>query len=157
MLIFLAKAKEQPFVISIYRTETEGPKSLLILRNNTPTIAPYAPQMPSPSTILSGLGVLLLFHSAYSALQYRSILLSAVDIPEHLNPDRPPLDAIVEVIAAFGLCLLGQLLSESFQGVRATTSSAGTKKGGRKAMSSTSAPAYKTRDFDLYRTTRKRI
>ena len=112
--------------------------------------------MPSPSTVLSGLGVLLLFHSAYSALQYRSILLSAVDIPEHLNPDRPPLDAIVEVMVAFGLCLLGQLLSESFQGVRATTSSAGTK-GGRKAMSSTSAPAYKTRDFDLYRTTRKRI
>mmetsp|Transcript_2524 Transcript_2524/g.7409 ORF Transcript_2524/g.7409 Transcript_2524/m.7409 type:complete len:117 (+) Transcript_2524:130-480(+) len=116
--------------------------------------------MPSSPTVLSGLGVLLLFHSAFSALQYRSILLSAVDIPEHLNPDRPPPDATVEVVVAFAFCLLGQLLSESFQGVRATTSSAaaaGTKAGGRKAMSSTSAPAYKTRDFDLYQTTRKRI
>ena len=111
--------------------------------------------MPSASSLLSGLGVALVFHSAFSALQYRSILLSAVDIPDHLNPDRPPLDATVEVIAAFGLCLLGQLLSESFQGVRATTSSS--KGGGRKSMSATSAPAYKTRDFDLYQSTRKRI
>jgi hypothetical protein len=116
--------------------------------------------MPSVPSLLSGLGVALVFHSAFSALQYRSILLSAVDIPDHLNPDRPPLDATVEVFAAFGLCLLGQLLSESFQGVRATTSSskggaAGSR--GRKSMSATSAPAYKTRDFDLYQTTRKRI
>ena len=119
--------------------------------------------MPSASSLLSGLGVALVFHSAFSALQYRSILLSAVDYPDHLNPDRPPLDATVEVIVAFGLCLLGQLLSESFQGVRATTSSSNSKGGasagsrGRKSMSATSAPAYKTRDFDLFQTTRKRI
>jgi len=114
--------------------------------------------MPPLSSILSGLGLALLFHSAFSALQYRSILLSAMDIPEHLNPERPPLDAIVEVVVAFGFCLLGQLLSESFQGVRATTSSSSSAAGGgRKSMSATSAPAYKTRDFDLYQTTRKRI
>ena len=112
--------------------------------------------MPSLPSILSGFGVALLFHSAFSAQQYRSILLSAVDIPDHLNPDRPPLDAIVEVIVAFGFCLLGRLLTESFQGVRATTSSS-SRGGGRKSMSATSAPAYKTRDFDLYQTTRKRI
>lgn len=100
--------------------------------------------MLSVNTVLSGLGVLLLFHSAYSALQYRTILLEAADVPDGFTPDRPPIDAAVEALIAFALCLVGQLMSESLLGVRATTA-----KGGR---ASSVAPAYVTRDFDIYAT-----
>ena len=101
--------------------------------------------MISISTFLSAVGVILVLHSAYSALQYRTILLSARDIPDGLNPDRPPADAAFEVLFAFGLCLIGQLASETFLGVKTTTA-----KGGRTASSI--APAYKSRDFDIYAT-----
>lgn len=101
--------------------------------------------MLSISTILSGVGVFLILHSAYSALEYRTILLSARDIPDGLNPDRPPADAALEVLVAFGLCLVGQLASETFAGVKGTTA-----KGGR--VASSTAPAYRSRDFDIYAT-----
>mmetsp|Transcript_3286 Transcript_3286/g.7208 ORF Transcript_3286/g.7208 Transcript_3286/m.7208 type:complete len:112 (-) Transcript_3286:244-579(-) len=101
--------------------------------------------MLSISALLSGFGVFLVLHSAYSALQYRTILLSARDVPDGLNPDRPPADAVLEVLFAFGLCLVGQLSSETFLSVKTTTA-----RGGRTASSV--APAYKSRDFDIYAT-----
>ena len=98
--------------------------------------------MLSVSTLLSSLGALLVLHSAYSALHYRAILLSVADVPDHLSPDQPPADVVLEVLLGFSLCLVGQLAGNTFVGVRATTA-------GGKRVSQT-APAYRTRDFDIF-------
>ena len=55
------------------------------------------------------------------------------------------MDVVIEVFLGFMLCLAGQLLCGSFHEVRKSGSSSG--KGGEIV-----APAYRTRDFDLFNT-----
>mmetsp|Transcript_19306 Transcript_19306/g.27158 ORF Transcript_19306/g.27158 Transcript_19306/m.27158 type:complete len:113 (+) Transcript_19306:165-503(+) len=99
------------------------------------------------SRILSPLGAIILLHSAYSCLHYRSILSSStVDLPSDLYSSSPPQDVVVECIAGFVLCLLGQLSQAgSLQVIRGE---------GRIEMQ---APSFKTRDFDIFNTRAKVI
>ena len=94
--------------------------------------------MPSPSSILTGLGALCMVHAAYSCLHYRSILL---DLDLEGNFAIPPVDVYVEVGISFMVLLLGQLAGAgSFQSVEVFA------KGHRPLV----APVYRTRDFDIY-------
>mmetsp|Transcript_8119 Transcript_8119/g.13446 ORF Transcript_8119/g.13446 Transcript_8119/m.13446 type:complete len:108 (-) Transcript_8119:144-467(-) len=92
----------------------------------------------SSKSIITTIGVILVLHSAYSCLHYRSLAIVA-DIPDTSSP---PLDVVIEVILAFGLCLLGQLMCGSFHEVKV----------GKKQRVEIVAPAYRTRDFDLFNT-----
>ena len=130
--------------------------------------------MPSVSSILSFLGIVAVFHSAYSCLHYRNIL-NDLDLDEQMvaagvagggvdgsgsdggagsHPNNttlmiPPVDVIFEVLFGFCCLLLGELVSMgSLQSVVI---------GGTRSSSSSSskhkpliAPSYRTRDFDLY-------
>jgi hypothetical protein len=92
--------------------------------------------MPSAPTVL---GWVLMTHAAYSCLHYRGILLD-YDLQEAVSI--PPMDVYIEVGAAFVSLLIGELIgSGSLQSVEVL----GTQK--RRPLV---APAYKTRDFDIY-------
>lgn len=92
--------------------------------------------MPS---ILSIIGWVLIIHSAYSCLHFRGILLE-YDLQESVSI--PPMDVYIEVGAGFLLLLLSEIMgSGTFQGVDVL----GTEK--RRPLA---APAYVTRDFDIY-------
>uniref|UniRef100_A0A7R9W276 Membrane magnesium transporter n=1 Tax=Pseudictyota dubia TaxID=2749911 RepID=A0A7R9W276_9STRA len=93
----------------------------------------------SLQSILSTVGALLVMHSTYSCLHYRSILLSAGDVPPGFSTTKPPSDVVIEVLVGFALCLIGQLACGPFLEVRASTR-------GREVA----APPYRTRDFDIY-------
>ena len=99
------------------------------------------PSFSSKSSIVTTIGVTLILHSAYSCLHYRS-LAKVADIPDTSSP---PVDVVIEVILAFGLCLLGQLMCGTFHQVKVSS-----KDGKRKVE--IVAPAYRTRDFDLFTT-----
>jgi len=95
----------------------------------------------SSKSIITTIGVILILHSAYSCLHYRSLAIVA-DIPDTSSP---PLDVVIEVILAFGLCLLGQLMCGTFHQVKVSS-----KEGKRRVE--IVAPAYRSRDFDLFTT-----
>eukprot|EP00578_Thalassiosira_sp_NH16_P008625 CAMPEP_0181122896 /NCGR_PEP_ID=MMETSP1071-20121207/25571_1 /TAXON_ID=35127 /ORGANISM="Thalassiosira sp., Strain NH16" /LENGTH=84 /DNA_ID=CAMNT_0023207923 /DNA_START=369 /DNA_END=623 /DNA_ORIENTATION=+ len=62
----------------------------------------------------------------------------------------PPLDVVIEVFLGFALCLVGQLLCGPFHQVR---TSGGSLLGSiQKSRAEIIAPAYRTRDFDLFTT-----
>lgn len=90
--------------------------------------------MSLPS-IMTSLGAILVFHSAYVCLQYRSLLLE-LDLSE--THKLPPIDVYMELGVGFLLCLVGQLL---FVGNCIEVTGFGR---------SLKAPAYRTRDFDIY-------
>mmetsp|Transcript_37088 Transcript_37088/g.80083 ORF Transcript_37088/g.80083 Transcript_37088/m.80083 type:complete len:202 (+) Transcript_37088:22-627(+) len=145
-------------------------QSLSSLLSPTPTIAsplahPTAQHTLSPKTmtsltstpILTTIGVLLILHSTYSCLHYRSLAIAA-DLP---NTSSPPLDVVIEVILGFALCLIGQLLCGPFHEVRVVSSGGGGSLLGRsiqkKSRGEIIAPAYRTRDFDLFTTRAKAL
>jgi hypothetical protein len=100
---------------------------------------------------LTTIGTLLILHSTYSCLHYRSLAIAA-DRPDTSSP---PADVVVEVFLGFALCLAGQLMCGPFHRVRM---SAGKllggiqKKRGGSLRSEIIAPAYRTRDYDLFTT-----
>ena len=93
--------------------------------------------------IVTSLGALLVLHSTYSCLHYRSLALAA-DIQDASSP---PADVVVEVILGFVLCLIGQLMCGPFHQVRVTGRTPG--QGMRREIV---APSYRTRDFDRFTT-----
>ena len=102
----------------------------------------------SGNSMLTTIGVVLILHSTYSCLQYRSLAMAA-DLPD---TNSPPLDVIIEVFLGFALCLVGQLLCGPFHTVR---SGGGSLLGGIQKSNIRGeiiAPAYRTRDFDLFTT-----
>jgi hypothetical protein len=108
--------------------------------------------MPSASFILSTIGGVLMLHSAYSCMHYRS-LLQDMDLIQEGSQNQypiPPMDVYIEVAVAFGLILLGELISVGkLQPVDIFASQE------RKPLM---APAYRTRDFDIYNNrSRKRL
>lgn len=94
--------------------------------------------MPSLSSLLTGLGTLLMMHAAYSCLHYRNMLQ---DLDLEGSYAIPPMDVYVEVAISFLVLLLGQLSAiGSFQSVEVFA------KNHRPVV----APLYRTRDFDIY-------
>ncbi len=65
---------------------------------------------------ITPLGIIILLHSAYSCLHYRSILsASNFDDTElvdaNIDPSKPPKDVVIECMVGFFLCLVGQILA----------------------------------------------
>eukprot|EP00542_Grammatophora_oceanica_P012941 CAMPEP_0194026396 /NCGR_PEP_ID=MMETSP0009_2-20130614/719_1 /TAXON_ID=210454 /ORGANISM="Grammatophora oceanica, Strain CCMP 410" /LENGTH=103 /DNA_ID=CAMNT_0038665073 /DNA_START=309 /DNA_END=620 /DNA_ORIENTATION=- len=91
--------------------------------------------------LVTGLGVLLMVHSALSCLHYRSLVedLGVMDAAPSI-----PLDVQVEVLLGWIFCLMGRLLVMGQLRPIQTTSKA---KSFRLV-----APSYMTRDFDRYDT-----
>ncbi|KAG5179742.1 hypothetical protein JKP88DRAFT_215414 [Tribonema minus] len=57
-------------------------------------------------TIVAGLGLLVLLHAGYSAAHYRQFIVAAEGEAAPAE-DAPPLDAVVETIVGFLLCVAG--------------------------------------------------
>lgn len=91
----------------------------------------------SVGLLLNITGAALLLHSAYSCLHYRT-LVSELDVMEEVNI--PPLDVMLECVGGFFLLLITQLFFASGALVPVN----------KKKKQSLVAPAYKTRDFDIY-------
>jgi len=103
----------------------------------------------SPGSILTTIGTLLILHSTYSCLHYRSLAMAA-DLPLSITSS-PPLDVVMEVLVGFGMCLVGQLMMcGPFHEVRIASS----KNDGGKRREIV-PPAYRSRDFDLFTTRAK--
>uniref|UniRef100_A0A6U3VAD6 Uncharacterized protein n=1 Tax=Ditylum brightwellii TaxID=49249 RepID=A0A6U3VAD6_9STRA len=95
------------------------------------------------SSFFTTSGFLLLLHSAYSCLHYRS-LVASMDISattsSSISTASPPHDVVVEVFVSFALCLVGQCLAVGpFLPVQSN-------KKKRELM----APLHRSRDFDIY-------
>uniref|UniRef100_A0A7R9YCH6 Membrane magnesium transporter n=1 Tax=Pinguiococcus pyrenoidosus TaxID=172671 RepID=A0A7R9YCH6_9STRA len=58
---------------------------------------------------VTGLGMIVLMHAAYSAAQYIKLARASSSLTEGLMG--PPQDVVIEVGLSFGLCLIGTLLS----------------------------------------------
>jgi hypothetical protein len=101
----------------------------------------------SGNSTLTTIGIVLILHSTYSCLHYRSLAIAA-DLP---NTSSPPPDVIVEVLLGFASCLAGQLLCGPFHGVR-VYGGASMLGGGSSIKREIVAPAYRTRDYDLFNT-----
>lgn len=110
----------------------------------------------SGNSILTTVGCLLILHSAYSCLHYRSLALVA----DLNDTSSPPVDVIIEVILGFGTCLVGQLMCGPFHRVRVTggpllgglpkTKGSGDCQYRYHIHGEIVAPVYRTRDFDLF-------
>jgi hypothetical protein len=109
-----------------------------------PYTTSYKMTFLSARSIITTIGVILILHSTYSCLHYRSLAIVA-DVSDTSSP---PLDVVIEVILAFALCLVGQLMCGAFHEVKVSS------QGGKRRVEIV-APAYRTRDFDLF-TTRSR-
>ena len=113
------------------------------------------------NSTLTTIGVILILHSTYSCLQYRSLALAA-DIPDTSSP---PIDVTIEVLLGFIICLVGQLSCGQFHQVRRGVASGSMLLGKIEPQNSVSnqlkgeiiAPAYRTRDFDLFTTRMKTL
>ena len=130
----------------------------------------------SISFFLKGTGAVLMLHAAYSCMHYRSILQdldlvttsSSGSDGQHQDYETetssssetttetmmiPPIDVYIEVVVAFVLILLGELYGiGSLQSVELVVSAENEVK--RKSLV---APAYRTRDFDIYNTRSKAL
>ena len=84
-----------------------------------------------------------MLHAAYSCLHFRS-MLQDLDLDETISI--PPMDVYIEVSASFIILMLSELIgSGKMQQVEvAVKSTSGPK---RRPLQ---APAYRTRDFDIY-------
>lgn len=88
------------------------------------------------------MGAVIMMHAAYSCMHYRSILQD-LDLQDDPTYTIPPLDVYIEIAVSFGMILLGELIGiGSLQSVDIIASA--TK---RRPLV---APAYRTRDFDIY-------
>jgi hypothetical protein len=108
--------------------------------------------MSQSSRIITPLGIIILLHSAYSCLHYRSIISSSALLDHDFllekgyNEASPPTDVIIEVIVGFVCCLFGQILAVgNFIPVVGN---------GRVQLR---APAHVSTDFDLFCTRAKVI
>ena len=122
----------------------------------------------SISFFLKGTGAILMLHAAYSCMHYRSILQdldlvttsSSGSDGQHQDETEtssssssetmmiPPIDVYIEVVVAFVLILLGELYGiGSLQSVELVVSAENENEVKRKSLT---APAYRTRDFDIY-------
>ena len=130
----------------------------------------------SISFFLKGTGAILMLHAAYSCMHYRSILQdldlvttsSSGSGSDGQHPDEtetsssssetmmiPPIDVYIEVVVAFVLILLGELYGiGSLQSVELVVSAENENEVKRKSLT---APAYRTRDFDIYNTRSKAL
>lgn len=90
------------------------------------------------SQLLFATGSLLLLHAAYSCLHYRS-LLKELDELESSVHTVPPMDVYFEVLSGWILLFMAELIRDgsALQPVSRT-------------KMSLIAPAYITRDFDIY-------
>mmetsp|Transcript_8737 Transcript_8737/g.11010 ORF Transcript_8737/g.11010 Transcript_8737/m.11010 type:complete len:114 (-) Transcript_8737:318-659(-) len=100
------------------------------------------------SRFITTFGIILLLHSAYSCLHYRSILSSStLDdflLEQGYHESKPPQDVVIEVCIGFLLCLTGQIFSAGeFIPVIGS---------GRRELS---AAAHVSRDFDMFCTRQK--
>jgi hypothetical protein len=95
--------------------------------------------------LLMAFGTLVLIHATFSCLHYRSLLLELDDAEAESHP-LPPMDVWVEIVAGFLILLLAELTrnGSSLQPVSNATPFGAAKK--RPLM----APAFRTRDFDIY-------
>ena len=92
--------------------------------------------------ILTILGSILFFHASYSCLHYRALLNDLEESGMLLEPQTlPPADVVMEVMIAFGLIMVGELVR--------TGSSLQPVVGKKRPLM---APAYFSRDFDVYST-----
>mmetsp|Transcript_6780 Transcript_6780/g.14154 ORF Transcript_6780/g.14154 Transcript_6780/m.14154 type:complete len:113 (-) Transcript_6780:92-430(-) len=104
--------------------------------------------MSSSSQFLLFLGIVLILHSAYSCLHYRELLRdleeSGLGEEEQEQHALPPVDVWVEVLTGALVVLFSELVrsGSSLQPV--------TAKGGGQKLKPMVAPAYRTRDFDIY-------
>lgn len=87
--------------------------------------------------LLNGIGVVLLLHAAYSCLHFRNL---AAEL-ELSDLQIPPLDVALECASGFLLLLLSQIFVSTTQLVPITVAL---------QTKSLAAPAYQTRDFDIY-------
>lgn len=113
--------------------------------------------MEASSQLLLGLGVVLILHSAFSCSHYRELLRDLEESgfnneqQEHESDlsttqyPLPPLDVWIEVILGALLVLVSELVRSGASLQPVTTK--GGKGGKRKPMV---APAFRTRDFDIY-------
>lgn len=131
--------------------------ALSLLFHTTQTNTLFDMSSLSGNSILTTVGCLLIIHSAYSCLHYRSLALVA----DLTDTSSPPVDVIIEVILGFVTCLVGQLMCGPFHRVRVTGGPLlgglpKTKAGGdsthRYIQGEIVAPVYRTRDFDLFST-----
>jgi hypothetical protein len=97
---------------------------------------------------LTAFGTLVLIHATYSCLHYRSVILELDNEATAESHPLPPMDVWVEVVVGFLTLLVAELLrtGSSLQPVSNTSSSSASKSKKRALM----APAYQTRDFDIY-------
>lgn len=101
----------------------------------------------SLSLVLNIMGASLMLHSAFSCLHYRN-LVAELELGDNDNDGVttiPPMDVVVECMAGFFLLLMTQVTISSSTLVPVTVSSSSSKKK-RELV----APAYVTRDFDIY-------
>ena len=73
----------------------------------------------------------------------------AADLPDASSP---PVDVVIEVFLGFALCLLGQLMCGPFHEIRISVGSGSDGGIGKRCRGELLAPAYRTRDFDLFTT-----
>lgn len=99
------------------------------------------------STSCTIAGTILLLHAAYSCLHFKA-LLQELDISLDDEDDGsrrvPPPDVVVECALALVVVLVGQLLQSGSAWQPCITTNAGEK---RRPLA---APAFQTRDFDVY-------
>lgn len=104
--------------------------------------------MANSSRIFLIVGGLLLCHAAYSCLHYRELLRDLQDAGYEVSAAAPlpPWDVWCEIIAGFFI-LLGCELTRSGSALRpvSTRGALGSKK-----FAPLVAPAYRSRDFDIY-------
>jgi len=106
------------------------------------------------NSLITTIGVMLILHSAYSCLQYRSLAL----IADLSDTSSPPLDVIIEVFLGFIICLVGQLMCGQFHQVRVSSGSLlGSIPKSSDRRREIIAPSYRTRDFDLFNTRMKAL
>ncbi len=106
--------------------------------------------MSQSSRAITPVGIIILLHSAYSCLHYRSIISSSsLDdflLSKGYSVSSPPKDVVIEVLVGFFLCLLGQIIAAGkFLPVVGS---------GRMELR---APAHVSKDFDLFCTRAKII
>lgn len=100
-------------------------------------------------TALTSLGALLLLHAAYSCLHFKSLLQEldiSLDDAGSIIAGRsiPPVDVYVECALGFLIVFVGQLLGPGKGNWQPCIT---TGKAKRRPLA---APAFRTRDFDIY-------
>ena len=106
------------------------------------------------STLILTFGALLLCHAAYSCLHYRELLRDLEDAGYEGSPGLiPPADVWMEVAAGF-VIILGAELTRLGSSLRPVSTREKILRG--KKMTPLAAPAFRSRDFDIY-TTRAKV